>query len=155
MTDKKGQAAMEFLLTYGWAILVVLLVIGALSYFGVLNPKQFLPSRCTIDEPLHCVDKQITEDGVVKILVRNGNPNAIMITGFKFVDIEGILSGDQETTGLTQVVASGETMTIKKTGIAIAASKGTKVKVGIVIDYKDQATLFEHSSSGEMLVSVE
>jgi len=26
---KKAQAAMEFLMTYGWAILVVLVVIGA------------------------------------------------------------------------------------------------------------------------------
>lgn len=34
----KGQAAMEFLMTYGWAILVVLACIGALTYFGVLKP---------------------------------------------------------------------------------------------------------------------
>jgi len=30
---KKSQAAMEFLMTYGWAILVVLVAIGALAYF--------------------------------------------------------------------------------------------------------------------------
>ena len=35
---RKGQAAMEFLMTYGWAILVVLVVIGALAYFGILSP---------------------------------------------------------------------------------------------------------------------
>ena len=35
---KKSQAAMEFLMTYGWAILVVLVAIGALAYFGVLSP---------------------------------------------------------------------------------------------------------------------
>lgn len=32
---KKSQVAMEFLMTYGWAILVVLAGIGALFYFGV------------------------------------------------------------------------------------------------------------------------
>lgn len=36
--NRKGQAAMEFLMTYGWAILVVLAAIGALAYFGVLSP---------------------------------------------------------------------------------------------------------------------
>ena len=36
---KKSQAAMEFLMTYGWAILVVLAAIAALAYFGVLNPE--------------------------------------------------------------------------------------------------------------------
>jgi len=35
-------------MTYGWAILVVLVAIGALAYFGVLSPEQFLPEKCTI-----------------------------------------------------------------------------------------------------------
>lgn len=46
MFNKKGQAAMEFLMTYGWAILVVLAAIGALAYFGVLSPQNFLPDSC-------------------------------------------------------------------------------------------------------------
>lgn len=37
MKNKKSQAAMEFLMTYGWAILVVLAAIAALAYFGVLK----------------------------------------------------------------------------------------------------------------------
>ena len=46
----KAQAAMEFIMTYGWAILVVLVAIGeqwnlagALAYFGVLNVDNFAP----------------------------------------------------------------------------------------------------------------
>ena len=35
-----GQA-MEFLMTYGWAILVVLVAVGALAYFGVFNLDKF------------------------------------------------------------------------------------------------------------------
>ena len=57
MMRKKGQAAMEFLMTYGWAILVVLVAIGALAYFGVLSPDRFLPERCTGPAGLDCVDK--------------------------------------------------------------------------------------------------
>ncbi|MBL7050899.1 hypothetical protein ISS04_01920 [Candidatus Woesearchaeota archaeon] len=47
-TQKKGQAAMEFLMSYGWALLVVLIVIASLVYFGMLNPSRFLPDSCTI-----------------------------------------------------------------------------------------------------------
>ena len=45
---KKGQAAMDFLMTYGWAIVVVLAAIGALWYFGVLSPNKqpFYPCDC-------------------------------------------------------------------------------------------------------------
>jgi hypothetical protein len=35
------NSAVDFLFTYGWAILTVLVAIGALAYFGVLNPKNF------------------------------------------------------------------------------------------------------------------
>jgi len=31
--SKKGQSTMELLMTYGWAVLVVLVAIGALLYF--------------------------------------------------------------------------------------------------------------------------
>lgn len=43
MMNKKGQAAMEFLMTYGWAILAAVVVIGVLAYFGVFNPGTYTP----------------------------------------------------------------------------------------------------------------
>jgi len=68
---RKAQAAMEFLMTYGWAILVVLVVIGALSYFGVLSPATLLPEKCTFPVSVNCVDHSITGTGVT-IILQNG-----------------------------------------------------------------------------------
>jgi len=64
MKGKKGQAAMEFLMTYGWAILVVLAAIGALSYFGVLKPQQFLPEQCVLVPGMACLDFKVNTNGV-------------------------------------------------------------------------------------------
>ncbi len=75
MKGKRGQAAMEFLMTYGWAILVVLVAIGALAYFGVLNPGRFLPSSCTIGPGIGCDAHKVTSAGAgstVQLLLRNG-----------------------------------------------------------------------------------
>ncbi|MBI2670841.1 hypothetical protein HYX18_02600 [Candidatus Woesearchaeota archaeon] len=74
MIFKKGQAAMEFLMTYGWAILVVLIAIGALAYFGVLNPGRFLPSACVISNQLGCEEFRVTSgaSGTIDIIIRNG-----------------------------------------------------------------------------------
>ena len=69
--NKKGQAAMEFLMTYVWAILVVLVAIGALAYFGVLNPSRFLPSSCTIAPGIGCDDFKVTTADV-QLILRNG-----------------------------------------------------------------------------------
>jgi hypothetical protein len=66
---KKGQAAMEFLMTYGWAILVVLAAIGALAYFGVLSPK--LPNQCVMASGFGCPESKIMNDTVKLNLVNS------------------------------------------------------------------------------------
>lgn len=74
---RKAQAAMEFLMTYGWAILVVLAAIGALAYFGVLNPARLAPDTCTIGTGFTC-DNNVIRDGptasdTIQFRVVNGN----------------------------------------------------------------------------------
>ena len=39
MARLRAQAAMELMMNYGWAILVIVIVLAALFYIGVLNPK--------------------------------------------------------------------------------------------------------------------
>jgi hypothetical protein len=45
--NKKGQAAMEFLTTYGWAFLVILVVIAGLYYMDVFSFDKALTTSCT------------------------------------------------------------------------------------------------------------
>ena len=67
----KAQAAMEFLMTYGWAILVVLIIIGALAVFGVLSPSTLLPEKCTFPVSLSCLDHTVTPT-YVAVSLQNG-----------------------------------------------------------------------------------
>lgn len=60
---KKGQAALEFLTTYGWAFLVILVMIGALAYFGVLDPTRFIPQRCQFGQELFCERFSLQDGG--------------------------------------------------------------------------------------------
>jgi hypothetical protein len=39
----KLQSAMEYLMTYGWAILIIAVVLGALFQLGVFNANNFAP----------------------------------------------------------------------------------------------------------------
>jgi hypothetical protein len=39
----KSQAAMEYLMTYGWAILIIALSLVVLYSLGIMNPKNFIP----------------------------------------------------------------------------------------------------------------
>jgi hypothetical protein len=41
--SSKAQSAMEYLMTYGWAILVIAVVLGTLYSLGIFNPSNFAP----------------------------------------------------------------------------------------------------------------
>ena len=57
---KRSQASMEFLMTYGWAIMGVIIIIGALSYFGVFNTKMFVPKQCEFGNGFYCSGSRLT-----------------------------------------------------------------------------------------------
>lgn len=59
-TFVKSQAALEFLTTYGWAFLVIIIMIGTLAYFGILSPSKLLPNRCNFGSEFQCLDYQIS-----------------------------------------------------------------------------------------------
>ncbi|MFH1174432.1 MAG: hypothetical protein V1725_04820 [archaeon] len=62
----RGQGALEFIGTYGWALLMVLVAMAALAYFGVLSPSSFIPEKCLFEKGIACMDYGYTyyeEDG--------------------------------------------------------------------------------------------
>jgi hypothetical protein len=100
---QKGQAVIEFMLTYGWVILVVIIAIGALIYFGVLSPKTFNKEQCEIIPGLDCVDFRAKSDELTLILENNLGQDIFIqkiedSTGScSFVEGKEIQSGKQET----------------------------------------------------------
>jgi len=71
--EKRAQAALEFLTTYGWAFLVIMVMIGALAYFGILKPSNLLPERCNFGSEFYCQDFIIdnTNDQIILKIKNN------------------------------------------------------------------------------------
>ena len=97
----KGQAAMEFLMTYGWAILVVLAAIAALAYFGVLSPEKFLGEKCILEPGLACVSHKVEPNKVTLVLAQNKGRtiivNSITVGSCSGTFTETMLSGTDHT----------------------------------------------------------
>lgn len=86
MKQKKGQAAMEFLMTYGWAILVVLLAIGALAAFGVFDMGKYSTGQTSFQgQKITNVDDALIDlnGGYVEIAFKNNAavPITMPLTG--------------------------------------------------------------------------
>ena len=71
MFNAKAQAALEFLMTYGWAILAVLAAVGALAYFGVLSPDKLFPGSCILPAGIACLDYRVESFRTIIVLQNN------------------------------------------------------------------------------------
>lgn len=138
---KKSQAALEFLTTYGWAFLVILIMVGTLAYFGILSPSRILPNRCNFGSEFQCVDYQITESGAtstVTIRLKNSLGQAVSI-GSIGVGSEGTASLSCTNPSLPTNWKSGELIDLQFTACSNMAAaglvKGEKGKVNVTIDY--------------------
>lgn len=93
MQTKRGQAALEFLMTYGWAILAAIIVIGVLAYFGVFSPGKFVPEATVVNPPFYANAWNIDANGgsgtkgLVSVEVRNNGGEDVEITKFQLSDM--------------------------------------------------------------------
>ena len=85
---QKSQAAMEFLLTYGWAIIIIIVLVSALAYHGVLDMNRFLPRHCILEAGLYCQDFKIYsngqagEDGIT-LFIKNSRGKTLVIKSIR------------------------------------------------------------------------
>ena len=154
MVMKQGQAAMEFLMTYGWAILVVLIAIGALAYFGVLNPGKFLPRSCTLVPGLDCAEFKVdSSDTQVQVIIRNGLGNSI---DFSSLNVDTTLDGVGDCTAVDPAAISDGALSsqININGCTIGAV-GSRFRGNIIGSYTLGTDTLSHSMSGSLITEVE
>ena len=89
---RKGQAAMEYLMTYGWAILAVVIVGGVLYYYGVFEPD--LPDQGCPNAPVAVEGNAWEYDGTqLRLIARNNAGEEITVT--EAVSEEGSWTGSE------------------------------------------------------------
>ena len=142
---KKSQAAMEFLMTYGWAILVVLAAIAALAYFGVLSPEKFLPEKCILQPGIACVSHKVTPTDIT-LVISNGLGRTITINS---IDVSGCSGAFSET------MLSGTDHTFVIGGTCSNGAAKEKFKGDITLAYTEKDTGLTKTSYGNLNTKVE
>ncbi len=178
---RRAQAAMEFLMTYGWAILVVLVVIGALAYFGVLSPSSLLPEKCTFPLQVSCRDHQIdvvsAADTDIKFTLQNGAGKGMRLVGVaiysealanKGVGCRGTVAGGSEPllpngdSGEILISSSGAStilgtaITPATAGDCVFSNTGRdKNRYNVSITYRWADSTYDHTMIGELFAKTE
>lgn len=158
----RGQAALEFLTTYGWAFLVILIMVGALAYFGILKPSKLLPDRCNFGPEVNCLDFQMSRTGnSIKMRIKNNIGEVVTISDIK-PTTESITTLTCSSINPVMPVAAwapGEirdftlsTCNLNDVGFVV----GEKGKVGIKITYYSvkSGSSYSHDLNGEIFATV-
>ncbi|MBW2964736.1 hypothetical protein KY363_04715 [Candidatus Woesearchaeota archaeon] len=143
---RRSQAAMEFLMTYGWAILVVLAAIGALAYFGVLSPGKFIPESCQLSPTsgMNCMDFRATQTSVHLLIMNSGGRDLV---------VRNITYGPDCAMTFDYSMPDGRQHLFNITGCSLGVA-GRKVKQDILVTYTDVYSDFTKTASGSMTAMI-
>ena len=84
--SKRSQSALEYMMTYGWAILIIVIVAVILYSMGIFNPSSSVSSTVTGFSGLGSVTAECTANGVLRISVGDSTGNLINVTGITAKD---------------------------------------------------------------------
>ncbi|MDP4039781.1 MAG: hypothetical protein Q8P57_04345 [Candidatus Pacearchaeota archaeon] len=148
---RKGQAAMEFLMTYGWAILGAIIVIGVLVYLGIFSPST--PEFILTSTNFYAESFQLgVSEGVSELAIELRNTGAKTAT-ISSISIENLPEGSScESSSLSKSLASGEifVFAIPCTGL----SENDKIKGEIVIVYTNAGSALQQQTKGNIVAVV-
>ena len=136
---------MEFLMTYGWAILVVLAAIAALAYFGVLSPEKFLPEKCVIEPGIACISQKV-EPSKITLVISNGKGRTIIIDSIALGSCSGTFS---------ETMQSGTDHTFVIGGSCDNGQSKEKFKADITLGYTEKDTNLTKTAYGNLNSKVE
>lgn len=136
--QKKGQAAMEFLMTYGWAILAAVIAIGVLAYFGVFSPGKYVTGNAVVSPPFYVNAQNVKTGGVTLELKNNGGES---------YDIASVYVSNcgTYTPSSTETVAEGSSDTVI---VPCTLTAGTSFKGDITVKYTKSGSTVELTSTG-------
>ena len=158
--SSKGQAAVEYLMTYGWAILVLVIILMSIVSTGVLSPSYLVSEECNLGPNLPC-NFQVFSDGAnTKLLmnVTNGFGYTIKLTKFDITLPEEnknfIISS-----GVPTKIESGSNIIIEAKLTSYTSSINTVKKMKAEASYyscapeinKNCDPIIEHKISGRLI----
>ena len=144
MRMRKGQTAMEYLMTYGWAILIIMVVLAVLFYLGVLSPQ--VPSQCTFPAGITCVTYKLMTNGTLRLDIGQGTGHTIEIHGVvctQKTDLDLSTANIVYPSGLSVIISSGNKATVaNETYQTICTNANLQIANGTVGDQYTNARIY-------------
>jgi hypothetical protein len=145
----KGQSALEYMMTYGWAILIIVIVAVILYSMGIFNPRTSVTASSSGFSPFAVSAAVCNSSSLNVAFTTGGLPNgatSVKLEGLYLSSMSGVADiASPTTTQLEQPytstsfsaesVASGEAFTVYTTSVGCSTS-GTPFTASGALEYK-------------------
>lgn len=154
----KLQSAMEYLMTYGWAILVIGIVLSAMFEIGLVNPGTFTNPECVMPAGFICINWQYATNGLLTINLEQATQSTINVTGIA-------CSTNVTIPTITYIIPSLQTqmpigsnaifnLQCFNNGVVDTLPASSLFTGTLAINYTETLTGFPHVASGKVIARV-
>ncbi|MDD5317115.1 MAG: hypothetical protein PHF51_00075 [Candidatus ainarchaeum sp.] len=152
----RGQTALEFLMTYGWALAILMAVIALFVYIGLGRLPALSPNQCSLPNALSCAGYKISEGGEITLVLAQNTGYDITVTAFGCNETNAtpfdlpapVLVPNGGSANLAGLHACG-----KADGGWISGGEYYSGK--LAVEYQEPATGISHSVTGAISYRVE
>lgn len=138
----KGQAAMEFLMTYGWAILAAIIVIGVLAVY--FRPSSLTSNSFAVTAPFYGVGAVMAGSGVDLEIRNNGGESVdVSLVTVNYTSPTGSCGVDFNP-ARTQVAGNSSVYSLTSCG----TSSGDSASGTVTVYYTRQGSSLTLTSTG-------
>ena len=131
---RKGQTALEYLVTYGWAILAIVIIAFVLWTFGVFTPQP--TKRCSGFTSFICVDYVTSASaGTATVVLANAAGGTLDITSPAGCSVDPVAANQN-----TSCAWSGLTFSVGD-------------PVSLPITFVDQRSALTHTDTGTVIAT--
>jgi len=152
----RSQTALEYLITYGWVILIITIALAALLALGVFNPSSIVSDTCTFPADFSCSSTTLSSNGLLSASIVQNTHSPINITGIA-CDASQSTTHMQSISPAAYLGLGGNYSTTVQCYTSTSAFSGPTGSVYhgyIIINYTDLSTSFHYTSVGTAMLKV-
>jgi hypothetical protein len=152
------QAALEYLTTYGWAILILAAVLVVVFSLRLFNVGNYVSTECAMGAGFSCSGATITESGVLSARISQSTSGPINITAVGCTE-NGTITNMQQVINppSNQIyVPIGGTYGVSvqcftNQSVAFSGTPGEVFSGTLILNYTDEITGIENVALGKIV----
>ncbi len=160
LMTKKAQAAAEYLMTYGWAVLVLVIIVAIIAGGGLINPSMVISEKCELGPNIICSTQAYNEGADFNLLMKLQNSFGYKI---KIIEMEFKKGGlIEKTDPFDAPINSGDSQELIVTFDGYNAPKNGVISMDVKLTYVncaheinpecDDVPEYKHTITGKIIV---